>query len=693
MRAARLVLRSLLGTLALLGPSLVAQPAHAVGTRTFDLDTLEELSGGDLKGVAVGSDGVVRAGMTLGNVPLPDASAVFAALPLADGSVLVATSPNGKVFKVAGDQATVFAETKELAVTALAQDAKGTVYAATIPDGKIFKISQGKADLFATLPEASHVWALAMDKTKTSLYAAAGPDGRVFRVNAAGQVDVFFKCDEPHLVSLAVLANGDVLAGSSGKGILYRIAGPGRASVFYDFVGDEVKSLAVTDAGVIYAIVNEYAEPPDVPRRGGSAGRSAPGPITTARPKPGKGTLVRFDAQGRPEKMMHHDEFHYTALALDDAGQPYVGTGAEGRVYTVDDAHTVTLVADTDERQIGALSVAGLTKNAVRPGAAAYVVGSDGAVFHRVLGRGGADAIWTSKVFDAGLRAKFGTLSWRATGALQLSTRSGNTMAPDGTWSEWSAALTAPAIIASPQARFIQVRARWAGAPDAQLQEVLIPFVTDNLRPVILDVDAVPHSGPKESKEGLVASGGEIGKHDTAIKLSWRVDNPDADTLRYRLSYKKEDQAVWRDILKADEILTKTDYEWETTGLPEGKYRVRVEASDEGSNPPDQALKHTLDSSPVLVDNTPPVIQTVAMAGRKLRVRVVDGASTIARVEVSYDGRTEWRPIAPIDGIFDATDESFDADVSSLVPTGTHIIAVRAYDSAGNSAVKETEAK
>jgi len=86
--------------------------------------------------------------------------------------------------------------------------------------------------------------------------------------------------------------------------------------------------------------------------------------------------------------MMHHDEFHYTALALDDAGQPYVGTGAEGRVYTVDDAHTVTLVADTDERQIGALSVAGLTKNAVRPGAAAYVVCSDGAVFHRVLGRG-----------------------------------------------------------------------------------------------------------------------------------------------------------------------------------------------------------------------------------------------------------------------------------------------------------------
>ena len=44
---------------------------------------------------------------------------------------------------------------------------------------------------------------------------------------------------------------------------------------------------------------------------------------------------------------MHHDEFHYVSLALGDDGRPYVGTGAEGRVYTVDDAHVVTLVADT----------------------------------------------------------------------------------------------------------------------------------------------------------------------------------------------------------------------------------------------------------------------------------------------------------------------------------------------------------
>ena len=690
--------RPVLPLLLVLAAGLVAQPASAVGTRTFDLDTQDEFTGGDLKGVAVGSDGVVRAGLNLGNVPVSDATSVFAAVTLADGSVLLGTAPNGKVVRVAGDQAALFADTKEMAVTALAVDAKGTVYAATIPDGKIYKVSQGKAELFVTLPDASHVWSLAFDKARTTLYAAGGgesqtggkPEGRVWRITTAGQADALFKSEEPQLVSVAVAANGDVLAGSSGKGLLYRITGPGRATVMYDFVGEEVKNVAITDAGVVWVIVNEYGEAPEPPRRG--AGRSPGSPSSTSRPKPGKGSLVRFDAQGRPERMMRHDDTHYMALALDDAGQPYVGTGAEGRVYTVDDSHAVTLVADTDERQVTAIAMTGFPKNAARP-TGAYVVGSDNAVFHRILGKGGADAVWTSKVLDAGLRARFGSLTFRATGALELSTRTGNTLVPDGTWSAWSNGMTANGTIQSPAGRFIQVRARWTSAPDATLAEVLIPFLTDNLRPVVTELDAIPKSGTKESKEGLVASGGDVPKHDATVKVAWRVDNPDADALRYRIWYRKEDQSAWHEMLKPEEVLTKTEYDWDTAGLPEGKYRVRVEASDEAANPPDQVQKHQMDVGGVLVDNTPPTISTIGLVGRKLKVRVVDGASTIARVEVSYDGKADFRPLAPTDGIFDAADESVDAEIGALVPTGSHIVAVRAYDAAGNVVVKDVEAK
>ncbi|MBX3187561.1 MAG: hypothetical protein KF819_11125 [Labilithrix sp.] len=668
-----------------LAPLFTTADARAVGTRTFVLDTLDKLSGGDLKGVAVSSDGAVRAGFTLGNAPIPEASASWSVLALADGSALVGTSPQGKVYKVIGDAVTLFADTGALAVTSIVQAKNGTIFAATIPDGKIFKLSQGKAEPFVTLPDTSHVWALVLDRAGAGLFAATGPEGKVFRVEPNGTSSVYFRSAEGNLVSLAMMDNGDLLAGSSGKGHLYRISGPGRATVLATLAGEEVKAVAVSK-GVVWAIGNEYGEPPDPPRRTAAAGKTPPGPSTAPRPKAGKGSLYRFDAQGRPEKMMKHDDTHYMSLALDEQGRAYVGTGANGRVYTVDDAHVVTLLADTDERQVGALHIAG---------GKGLVANSDPPIAHRILGRGGADAVWTSKVLDATLRAKFGTLSWRASGNLELSTRSGNTATPDATWTAWSNPLGAAGAITSAPGRYVQVRARWARDPQAVLNEVTIPFMTDNVRPVVTEINAAPKGGPtKEPTSGSIpASGGEVGKHESVVKVTWKVDNPDSDALRYRVAFRREGQTLWRDALKADEVHTKTELEWDTAALPEGKYRVRVEASDEPANPPDQVQKHALESETVLVDNTPPRIEGLQIVGRRLRARVIDGTSAIARVEVAVDGKLEWRPIAAADGIFDTTDEGIDADVSALVPAGSHIVVVRAFDVAGNAVTRDIEAR
>ena len=132
--------------------ALLSTTAHAVGTRIFELDTIEKLSGGDLKGVAIGSDGVVRAGWTLGDVPLPDSGAAsWAAVRLADKSVLVGAT-GGKVFRIVGETATVYADTAAQAVTSLAVGPNGVAYAGTMPDGKVFKLAQGKADLSRRSP-------------------------------------------------------------------------------------------------------------------------------------------------------------------------------------------------------------------------------------------------------------------------------------------------------------------------------------------------------------------------------------------------------------------------------------------------------------------------------------------------------------------------------------------------------------
>jgi hypothetical protein len=679
---------------ALAGAALAAGDARAVGTRSFELDSLEKLSGGDLKGASVGSDGVVRAGWTLGSVPLPDGAGdtIKCAAALADGSVLVGTAGTlgGKVVRFAGDQATILADTKESSVNALAVDRAGSVFAGTT-GSKIYKVSQGRADVFATLSDAESVWALAVDRAGGALFAGTGSDGKIVRVEPGGAQSVYFKTDDPFVVSLAVGDDGALYAGTSGKALLYRVAAAGRASVLYDFGGGDVHAIAVGPGKTLFAIANEgpatsSSESSESSSRHSGGGRTPAGPSAPPRSKPGKGSLWRFDARGRPERLMHHDEFHYVSLAVDERGAPYVGTGAEGRVYTVDDAHVVSLVADTDERQVGALLVSGKTR---------VVVGSDPAALHRVVSVGGAGATWTSKPLDAGLRARFGHLTWRGTGALEVATRTGDTQTPDATWSAWSNTIPQGGATPSPAGRFVQVRAKLADA-NATIADVVVPFMTENLRAVVTEVTAHPKGAAREGKEsGITPSGAEPPKHESVLHVTWKVDNPDGDELRYRVMFRREGFGRWISATRSEEVLTKAELDWDTSTLPEGKYRLRIDATDDISNPPESVTAHALESAPVLVDNTPPVFKTIGVQGKRLRAEVVDGVGPIVRVELAFDGAVSWRPLGAADGILDTADESIDVDLGPIMPpatmAGPHVIAVRAFDAAGNAAVREIE--
>ncbi len=678
-----------LGALVLSVAWLGASPAAAVGTRTFVLDTLDELKGGDLTGVAVDSNGEVRAGLNLGSTPIPEATSVWSSVTLADGSVLLGTGNDGKIYRVASGLVSLVATTGEMAVASLTVAWNGDVIAGTFPSGKLFRLPKGggtggQAATFATLEATEDVWGLAFDAKQSAVYAATGPEGKLFRLDASGKAQVYFDSDEPHLVSVAVGDDGAVYAGSNGKALLYKLTAPGRASVLYDFDGDDVKGIAVAPSakgGAVYAIANKYVEAFSPPKKNKGG---PPGPQSTKAPKPGKGVLVRFAKDGVAEELLDDDDTHFVSLALGDDGLPYVGTGAEGRVYTVDDNHVERLVADTDERQVGALALAGKRR---------FVVGSDPAVFHEIKGVGGADAVWTSKVLDAGLRATFGRLSWRSEGNLELSTRSGNTEKPDGTWTAWSAALTAPGDAASPPARFVQIRARWTRDAAAVLREVTLAFVTDNARAIVTSIEAQQKGTKTSLKTGVASSGGEAPKPNSTVRVTWKVDNTDQDDLRYRVSYRLDGQKTWRNALKPGDKLTKAELDWDTTALPEGTYRLLIEASDELANPPDRAKKHSLESGAVLVDNTPPVFKALSLTARRLKGEVVDGLGPIARIEVAVAGTDEWRPLFPSDGVFDEASEAFDAEVSAVVPAGAHLVAVRAYDAAGNSVTRDIESR
>jgi hypothetical protein len=681
-------LAALFAAVSLAAVSIASGPAGAVGTRSFQLTSLDDFKGGDLTGVSVDASGNVRAGLNLGSLPITEASSVWSSVLLGDGAVLLGTGSDGKVFRVAGGKAEVEATTGQMAVSSLAVAWNGEVIAGTFPEGKLFKVpgaqKGGAAELFATLPGAEDIWSLAYDAKNKALYAATGPKGELFRIDQAGKAQVYYKSDDAHLVSVAVGDDGTVYAGSNGKALLYKITAPGRATVLHDFDADDVKAIAVAPAnqgGAVYAIANKYNESFVSPKRNKPG---PPGPQPAKAGRPGKGVLMRFAREGVAEQMLEDDDSHYTSLTLGDDGMPFVGTGAEGRLYTVDENHLERLVADTEERQIGAVMMAGKRR---------FVVGSDPVVFHEVKGVGGADAVWTSKVLDAGLRASFGRLTWRSTGTVELSIRTGNTVLPDGTWTGWTPPLSTPGVPKATPGRYTQIRARWSRDPGAALREVGLYFVTDNARTIITSIEASQRSSGKTLKQGVQASGGELSKASSGVKISWKVDNADQDEMRYRLSYRLDNEATWRPMQKPSDKLTRTDYEWDTSALPEGTYRVMVEASDELANPPDRAQKHSLVSAAILVDNTPPVFKSLEVRGRRLVGEVVDGVGPIARLEVSIAGTDEWRPLFPKDGVLDEPAEQFDADVSALVPPGSHILAVRAYDAAGNAVSRNVEAK
>ncbi len=677
----------LLFSSAVVAASLLGSEVLAVGTRQFVLATLESFQGGDLAGVSVASDGTVRAGLTLAKLPIADASSVWDSVVLTDGSVLLGTGSGGRVYRVQGGKASIAATTGAMAVSSLALGEGGMVFAGTFPDGNIFKLdpksfaAEPAADAlkpWVTLPETEDVWDLAYDAKAKALYAATGPEGRLYRIDAAGKAEVYFDSEESHLVSVAVAADGQVYAGSSGKALLYRLSGPGRASVVHDFEGDEVRSIAIVPAGLphagaVYVTANDYR---------GALRSLRPQKRTKLQatndeqpePKAGKGKLVRFGIDGALESLLDDNDNHFATLAIDEKGAPFVGTGHDGKVVTVDDHHVVRVVADTEERQAAALTIAGKTR---------FIASSDPVVFHEVTSSGGADAIWTSKVLDAGLRAHFGRLNWTADGALEFQTRSGNTEKPDTTWSDWSAVLAQPGAVTSPAARFSQVRARFRTDASAILREVRLSFVTDNARAVVTSVEA----GDLKADTGSAtapASGAGPEESKPTVRLRWKLDNPDNDELRFRLFFHPVGSTRWTTLLDPSEVLTKKEFAWDTSGLPEGRYRVRVDASDELVNAPGAALQHSLESSAFVIDNTAPVLSTLTLKGNKLMGTASDGIGPIARFELALVGTKPFIPLAPSDGVFDEASESFDVDLTALVPPGPQQLVVRAFDAAGN---------
>jgi len=121
--------------------------------------------------------------------------------------------------------------------------------------------------------------------------------------------------------------------------------------------------------------------------------------------------------------------------------------------------------------------------------------------------------------------------------------------------------------------------------------------------------------------------------------------------------------------------------------LADGRYIIKVVASDAPDNPSGQKLTGERLSEPVDIDNTPPVVKATGqpqLRGDSVRVvfSVDDATGKVKKADASLDGAA-WVPVFPDDGIADSGHEVYSVDFSGLAP-GEHTISLRTFDTSGN---------
>jgi hypothetical protein len=161
--------------------------------------------------------------------------------------------------------------------------------------------------------------------------------------------------------------------------------------------------------------------------------------------------------------------------------------------------------------------------------------------------------------------------------------------------------------------------------------------------------------------------------------IGWKADDADGDRLTYALAYRREGESAWHDLRAG---LSDPIFVWDTATVPDGRYVIKVTASDSASNTADRALTGERESDAFDIDNTPPVITvTIARESRGIvaHVRVRDAQSPIDKVEYAIGGGA-WTLVYPVDGLADSREEQYEivvkseADLNQMVIRATDLM-------------------
>jgi len=430
----------------------------------------------------------------------------------------------------------------------------------------------------------------------------------------------------------------------------------------------------------------------------------------------GTGAVFRIDTEGASDAVWESRDDTPYDIAFEGQRDVLIATGNKGKIYRLSgDPYRPTLVTRANAEQVTTLATD-------RNGRTIFATSNPAKVFR--LGADRADrGTYTSDVRDAQTVATWGVVRWSSmtpSGTrVEISTRSGNTKTPDETWSDWSNAYDAAegTQISSPRARYLQWRAVLVGARNTAplLTSVTAAYLPRNLRPEVssitihppgtvfqrqfpVDPEIAGFEGDTPDRRALAraqgsATGVSLGRRTYQkglLTFAWRADDDNRDTLSYDVHYRLEGETAWKPLKQA---VTDPLVVWDTTSVPNGRYEIRVTASDAPSNSPTTALTGSLESTTFEVDNAPPTIavgQTRRDGARRIvTFEVKDADSAVQKAEYSLDG-DRWITIYPRDGIADSRVEQFELVLEA--DAGAKGVILRASDALNNVSSARGEA-
>lgn len=704
---------------------------------------------------------------------------VFAVVraPAGRATFYAATGPQGAVYEV--DAAKKTAKTlftpEATYIWALVPLPGGDLAVATGLPGKVFRVdAKGRAtELWSTADP--HVRALALDTDGTLLAGTAGT-GQLVRLDGKGGAFVLFDSDRPETAALAVDAGGTIWAafagargakesgapaapraavqgGTIGITVTPRAAGATTEPAEPDAGGDEggeglVEEVVVGSSGSTAASSSTPAPPAAAtPAPGAGRAPTPPGtpaadddeddtgadaakkPSVTAPPRTqdlpaGGGQLVRLGRGEEPEQVWSDDKETPMALCATAGGGVLLGTANVAHVWSFDARGRIGLFDERKEtRAISALTTDnGRVWAATSNPASVVAYGPEPA----------SPARWTSDVLDARVRATLGRLhvvTDRASAAsFKAFVRAGNASEPGPGWTGWtpvSGAVAPPdadgGAIAVPLARYFQVRVEAAGTPSfaAGIGRIALHYRPVNRAPKVDGVEMLPQGvaframpppqmssgdipvvppprGPEIEKVISEVSGTWRSKkafEPGALTIDWDAKDPDSDKLRYDLAYCRDEGGPCRAWIALAADLDQTFYSFDGRVLPDGVYRFRVIASDAVDNSVGDGRTGELVSDPYPVDNSPPLVDRAeyrAKEGGRIELTVAarDPGARLVKAEISTEPGV-YRVLPAQDGVGDAMQETWVATLDAPRP-GQELL-VRVVDAAGNATTRRAE--